>query len=440
MKKIIVKNIRYILSCLKRHYSFGLKPLGMIISNPGLKSRVTPILSIWTLVHSNNLIRPNNLLIITLTLTLFTCTKKETAVLKNTLAPTSENNNVILTDEQYKTVDIELGHVQERVLGGTVSVTGLLDVPPQNLVNITAPFGGFLRSTALLQGMHLTKGQVIAIIENPEYIQLQQDFLDSKGQVEFLETEFQRQQELARENVNAQKTLQKSRADLNSMKTKNNGLRAKLAMLNIDSDKLGPGAIRSTIDLRSPIDGYVTQVNSAIGSFVNPTDVMFQIVDTDHLHAELTAFERDISKIKIGQKIRFTLSNESKERTAKVYLIGREISADRTVRIHGHLDQEDRNLIPGMYLKALIETGGQPLPSLPEDAVVNFEDKNYIFIKGNENKFEQVEVKTGVREGGFVEVTLPENLTTQNTSVVLKGAYKLLSKMKNRETGEDPGH
>ena len=278
-------------------------------------------------------------------------------------------------------------------------------------------------------------------VVNPEYIQLQQDFLDTKSQTEFLETEFHRQEELAKENVNAQKTLQKSRADLNSMKAKNSGLRAKLTMLNIDPDKLGPGVIRSTIALHSPINGYVTQINSAIGSFVNPTDVMFRIVDTEHLHAELTAFERDIPNIKIGQTIRFTLANETKERTAKVFLIGREISADRTVRIHGHLDQEDRDLIPGMYLKAIIETGSQTFPSLPEDAVVNFEDKNYIFIKeSGENTFRQLAVTTGVRENGFVEVKLPDDRNVQNTSVVLKGAYKLLSKIKNRELGEDPGH
>ena len=369
------------------------------------------------------------------------CTKKEGVVAKVSPITTLEQTTVTLTEEQYKTVGIEIGHIENRVLSGTVPLTGMLDVPPQNLVNITAPFGGFLRSTSLLQGMPLVKGQLIAVIENPEYIQLQQDFLDTKSQAEFLEAEFQRQEELARENVNAQKTLQKARADLNSMKAKNNGLRAKLTMLNINPDKLGPGAIRSTIELRSPINGYVTQVNSAIGSFVNPTDVLFRIVDTEHLHAELTAFERDIPKIKIGQKIRFLLANETIDRTAKVFLIGREISADRTVRIHGHLDKEDRDLIPGMYLKAIIETGGKALPSLPEDAVLNFEDKHYIFIKeSSENTFRQIEVTTGVRENGFIEVKLPDDRSVQNTSVVLKGAYKLLSKMKNNELGEDPGH
>ena len=379
---------------------------------------------------TNNYIRAAYLFTL---LALLSCSKKGTgsAVAENP-SPVTQENIVSLTEEQFKSVGIELGRTEERQLNGAVSVTGKLDVPPQNVVNITAPFGGFLRSTSLLQGMHLVKGQIIAVIENPEYIQLQQDFLDTKSQVQFLEAENLRQEELAKESVNSQKTLQKSRADLESMKAKNNGLRAKLKMLNIDADQLGPGAIRSTIELHSPINGYVTQVNSTIGAFVTPTEVMFRIVDTEHLHAELTAFERDIPRIQVGQKIRFTLANETSERTAKVFLIGREITADRTVRIHGHLDREDFNLIPGMYLKAQIETGGHSVPSLPEEAVVSFEDKNYVFVSkvGEAHQFEMVEVSTGIRDSGSVEVHLPEQFDKQST-IVVKGAFNLLSKLKN---------
>ena len=376
------------------------------------------------------------LIIITMVVSFTGCSKKETnSPVVEQVAIMPDQNTVTFTDEQYNTVGIVLGKIENRQLSGTVSVTGMLDAPPQNVVNITAPFGGFLRSTPLLQGMHVVKGQGIAVIENPEYIQLQQDFLDSKSQVEFLEAENIRQEELARESVNSQKTLQKSRADLASMKAKNNGLRAKLKMLNIDAEKLGPGVIRSTIELHSPINGYVTQVNSTIGGFVNPTEVMFRIVDTEHLHAEITAFERDIPQIKIGQKIRFTLANESTERMARVFLIGREISADRTVRIHGHLDHEDLSLIPGMYLKALIETTGQTLPSLPEEAVVNFEDKNYVFVQGASRQFKMVEVNIGTRDNGFIEVALPEGLNNQS-HIVVKGAFNILSKLKNSALDE----
>jgi cobalt-zinc-cadmium efflux system membrane fusion protein len=371
---------------------------------------------------------------------LLSCESKKETAGQTSLQETAATDRVVLTDDQVRSIGIEVDQVQPRVLSGTISVTGMLDVPPQNLVNITAPFGGFLRSTTLLQGMHVMKGQLIAVVENPEYIQLQQDFLDTKSQVEYLEKEFKRQEELAKENVNAQKTLEKSRADLNSMKAKNNGLRAKLGMLNIDPDKLGSQAIRSTIELRSPINGYVTQVQVGVGSFVLPTDVIFRIVDTDHLHAELVAFERDIPKIKIGQKIRFTLANETKERTAKVFLIGREISSERTVRVHGHIDVEDRELIPGMYLKATIEAGGQPVQALPEAAVLNYEDKKYIFVQDYSLTFRQTEVRTGVTDNGYVEVSNLDGTSVGNQKVVIKGAYKLLSKLKNEEFGEDPGH
>jgi cobalt-zinc-cadmium efflux system membrane fusion protein len=375
--------------------------------------------------------------IILISIAVFFCACKKKEAIPEKKEIVSSETSVSVTPEQFKSIGIELGNVGSRMLSGTVSVSGMLDVPPQNLVNITAPFGGFLRSTSLLQGMKVLKGQSIAVIENPEYVRLQQDFLDAKSQVGFLESESQRQQELAKENVNSQKILQKSAADLNSMKAKYSGLRVKLVMLGIDPDRLSPASMRSTIELHSPLNGYVTHINSGVGSFVNPVDVIFQIVDTQHLHAELTAFERDIPKIKIGQLIRFTLSNESVERTARVYLVGREISQDRTVRIHGHIDKEDRDLIPGMYLKAIIETDGQTVSSLPEEAVVNYEDKSFIFVKeGDQNHFSLVEVGTGLRENGFVEITLPSPLTSQNTSVVVKGAYKLLSKMKNGEEDE----
>lgn len=370
-----------------------------------------------------------------LAVVLASCGTKETAPVAEEAAVVSADI-VSVSQEQVVASGIEVGAIESRSLSGSIPVTGKLDVPPQNLVNITAPLGGFLRSTSLLQGMRITKGQIIAVIENPEYIQLQQDYLDTRSQVGFLEAEYQRQKQLAAENVNAQKTLQRSLADLESMKARNNGLHAKLKMLSIDADHLKPESIRSTIDLRSPISGFVTRVNSAIGAFVDPTQVMFTIVDTEHLHAELVCFERDVQRIKIGQKIRFTLGHESQERSATVFLIGREISADRTVRIHGHLDREDSELIPGMYLKAIIQTGSEMLPSLPEVAVLSFEDKEVIFVQDDEIAFRMVEVTTGIRENGYVELILPDDMDKNKIRVVTKNAYKLLSKLKSSDSEE----
>jgi cobalt-zinc-cadmium efflux system membrane fusion protein len=232
------------------------------------------------------------------------------------------------------------------------------------------------------------------------------------------------------------------------MQAKLAGLKARLQLARIDIERLEKGQIQPTINVYAPISGYVTEVNVNLGKYVNPTDVMFEIVDTEHLHAELTVFERDVPKLKIGQKVRFILANELKERMATVYLIGREISTDRTVRIHCHLDKEDRELLPGMYLTAFVETKNEQQPSLPESAVVNYEGKNYIFIKeeGEEHgkkeengaphlHYRAVEVQTGVSELGYVAVMLPQGIDVKTTPVVFKGAYDLLSKWKNSGEG-----
>lgn len=345
-------------------------------------------------------------------------------------------DSVAVSPKQARASGIEIGRIEMRSLSGGIPVTGMLDVPPQNLVNITAPLGGFLRSTSLLQGMRVSKGQLLAVIENPEYIQLQQDYLDTRSQVTFLQEEYERQQQLAAENVNARKTLQKALADLESMKAKNSGLVAKLRMIEIDATTLKPEAIRSSIEIHAPISGFVTRVNSAVGAFIPPTEVMFTIVDTEHLHAELTCFERDIPRIHIGQKIRFQLAHEATERTATVFLVGREINADRTVRVHGHLDKEDRDLMPGMFLKAVIQTGSALLPSLPEEAVLNYEDQEVIFIQLTDDIYRMVEVTTGINENGFTEIIVPGDIDLKKEKVVIRGAYKLLSKLKSSDEEE----
>ena len=351
-----------------------------------------------------------------------------------------ETNSVELTNNQFKVADVTLGKIEMKALSGAIKVNGMLDVPPQNLVSISAPMGGFLKSTELLQGMKVVKGQLIAVMQNAEYIQLQQDYVDNKSQLEYLEAEYKRQEELAKENVNSQKVLLQSKTQYQSMMAKVSGLKSKLSLLGINTIQIESGNFQNTITIYAPISGYVTQVNVNIGMYVNPTDVMFKIVDTEHLHAELTVFEKDVPKLKIGQKVRFTLANETTERIATVYLIGREIREDRTVRIHCHLDKEDIELLPGMYLKAYVEAGTQNVPALPDKAIVNFEGNSYIFVsvpsdKKDNHHFKLVQVTKGVSELGYTEVQLPKEVNAES-SIVINGAFDILAKMKNSEEEE----
>lgn len=384
---------------------------------------------------------------------LISCGSKTTEVVAEEEHHDEMENSVELTDEQFKGAGIEMGKMVQRQISGTIKVNGMLDVPPQQLISVSVPLGGFLKNTDMLQGTRVKKGQIIATIENMDFIQLQQDYLESKSQFQLAQTDYNRQQELAKENVNAKKTLEQAEANYTGLQARQMALREKLKMINIDIASLEAGVISGSINLYSPIDGYVTQVYTNIGKFLSPTDILFEIVDTQHLHAELTVFEKDIPKIKIGQKVRFTLANERVERTATVFLTGREIDKDRTIRIHCHIDKMDPNLLPGMYLKAEVETGGAWVSALPDEAVVDFQGKKYIFVlrdgqlSASKNEkpegvshFEMLEVQTGNSETGYTEILSNENLDVAKLQLVVKGAYSLLSKMKNREDGQEHGH
>jgi cobalt-zinc-cadmium efflux system membrane fusion protein len=349
----------------------------------------------------------------------------------------ADSGTIELTTAQIQTAGIMLGKIERRQISGTVKVNGVLDAPPQQMVSVSIPFGGFLKNTGLLQGSRVKKGQLIAVIENPEYIQIQQDYLEAISQFEFSNADYDRQKELAKENVNAQKAVQQAKSNYKSWLAKKNGLLAKLKMINIDLVSLEEGNITSTANIYSPISGYVTEVNVNIGKFVNPSDILFEIVDTEHLHVELTVFEKDIPKIKLGQKVRFVLANETSDRLATVHLIGREISVDRTIRIHCHIDKEDTDLLPGMYLKANVEISGSLATSLPDEAIIDFEGKKYIFVPmagegHNGRKFEMIEIESGNSELGYTEIAIPARLN-EDTEVVIKGAYSILSKIKNSE-------
>ncbi|SER00898.1 efflux RND transporter periplasmic adaptor subunit [Pedobacter rhizosphaerae] len=355
----------------------------------------------------------------------------------------AESDLVTLTPEQQQVIGITLGYIAQKELSGTTKVNGMLDLPPQSLVSVSTPLEGIVKSTDMLQGMRVKKGALVAVMQNPEFIQMQQDYLDYKSQLQYLKQELDRQEELAKENVNSKKALQKARSEYQSVSARLLGQRTKLSLLNINFKALEAGQILKTFNLYAPIGGYVTQVNTNIGAFASTTDLLFKIADTEHLHAELTVFEKDVPKLKIGQKVRFTLANEEKERLATVYLIGREISKERTVQIHCHLDQEDTQLLPGMYLKAYVESGMNRVDALPDEAIVEFEGKKYVFVaeknperKVAEHQYKMTEVKTGIAENGYTQISFlrPE----QDHQVVIKGTYDLLSKVKNEE--EEHGH
>jgi membrane fusion protein, heavy metal efflux system len=344
----------------------------------------------------------------------------------------TEESTVKLTDAQLQNGKIQIGKAELRSLKGILKVNGVIDVPPQNLISVSFPLGGYLKKTDLLPGMPIKKGQVIATLEDAAYIQLQQDYLTVSAKLDYLQLELARQQELSAQKINAEKTLQQVQSDVRLQQISQKALAEKLRLIGINPNNLTENNMTRTVSIYSPISGYVSKVNVNIGKYLAPTDVMFQLVNTDDLHANLTVFEKDIPKLKIGQKLMVAVpSLPNKMYAAEIILIGRDLNENRAVEVHCHFENEDHKLSPGMFLSAEIQTTETNALTVPNDAVVRFENKYFIFIEKEKGVFEMIEVTLGVADKMNSQVTPLSISDISMLKIVTQGAYAILSKMKN---------
>jgi cobalt-zinc-cadmium efflux system membrane fusion protein len=340
-------------------------------------------------------------------------------------------NIVTLNKAQIANAGIELGKISLQSMPGLLRVNGKIDVPPQNMVSISVPLGGYLKTTSLLPGMHVRKGEVIAVMEDQQYIQLQQDYLTAKAKIGYLENEFRRQQSLNETKASSDKMLQQAEADYQSQKFLIAALAEKLKLVGINIERLNENTISRSINVYSPINGFVSAVKVNIGKYVSPTEVLFELINPSDIHLALKVFEKDISKLFIGQQLKsFTNNDPDKKHPCEIILIGMDISADRSVDVHCHFEDYDKSLIPGTYMNAEIEVKNNKAWVLPEDAVVSFGNKQYIFISKSTSEFIMTEVNTGVIQGGLVEVLNGEAFSQMN--IIKKGAYSLLMSAKNK--------
>ena len=346
---------------------------------------------------------------------------------------------VELRDDQIKLANIQTGSIEMRSLSGNLKVNGLVGVSPENLATVCMPLGGFVKSANLMPGNTVTKGQTLAILENQEFVDIQQNYLEAKSKLEFTEADYKRHAELYKEDVYSQQNLQQVTADYKSLKAQVHALEQKLALIGIDPANLHEDDISRSVAVISPISGYVKAVNINIGKYVAPTDVLFEIVNSDKLYLELTLFEKDADKVAAGQKIHFFINNETEQHEAVIYQTGRSVNTDKTYKVYATVAGNCKNVLPGMYVNAIIEASTDLVTALPAEAIVSFDDKDYIFVF-NKNKMENgkqfseyrmVEIQKGITDGGFTEIILPEGFDVKALRIVIKGAYNLLSAKKN---------
>lgn len=359
------------------------------------------------------------------------CNSNETKI-EETKATTQDGTIVTLTDAQIKNADIQTSKPQLSSISTTLKVNGLVDVPPQNMVSVSFPLGGYLKSTQLLPGMKINKGQSIAVMEDQALIQMQQDYLVAKSKVYFLQKEFERQKILNQTKTSSDKVYEQIASEYQMEKIIFNSLKEKLLMVGLNPTKLNMNNISRSINIHSPINGYVSAVNVNIGKYVNPADILFELINPADLHLALKVFEKDLSSIKIGQKIKaYLVSDTIKTFDAEIILISKNLDANRSALVHCHFENPEHELLPGMFLNAKIEVNNNAAITIPEEAVVRFGNKQYIFVQKTTTQFEMTEIKAGNTANGVTEVItgLPN---FENVTIVTKNAYAVLMKMKNK--------
>ncbi len=355
-----------------------------------------------------------------------------TADIQTNVSPDAENNNeVIVTKEQFSSAGMSLTQIDTAVFYDVVNTKGYLDVPPDKKAFVSTFLGGYIKKINLLPGDKVRKGQVLLTLVNPEYLELQQAYIEVKEELNYLKAEYERQESLAAENIASRKYLEKVRSDYNQALTKFNSLKEKLKLLNINTNDVENNHLTSEIKLLAPISGYIVELNATLGKYMSPSDIILSIINTDHVHLELSVFEKDILKIKKGQIIRFRIPNTGNEiYTGSVFLKGNAVnSKNRSILVHGHVNKNNPEFITGMYVEASILTRKSVAPSLPAKAVIESDNKSFILVLKSEKQdqfiFEKKLIKTGRQSEKNIEVLNPE-VVNKNEKILKNGAFYLL--------------
>jgi len=375
--------------------------------------------------------KPYLYFLLSISLFVFSCTADKAS---EVVEPTSTvlGNGVSFTAKQMEQAGIDTGRMVYKSIDETVQVNGMVDVPPQNIVSISFPMGGYIKSSDVLPGQKISKGGILAIIEDQGLVQLQEDYLIGKSKLQYLEKEYARQEELHKANVNAEKVWQQTQADFQSQKILVKAGAEKLQLVGINPDHLNDQNISRSVALRAPISGFVSKVNMNIGKYVGPTDVLYEIINPDDLHAALTVFQKDLGKVVIGQEVNIRFVEQPNTvYKGKVMLVNQQVDENHGALLHCHFINHPAQLKPGMFLNAGIIINKQSQWLVPEQAVCSYGGKQYIFVAtGSANQFTMEEITTGTMENDLIAVVSGfEKLI--NKAIITHNAFTALGSIKN---------
>ena len=380
---------------------------------------------------------------------IFSCgaDNKTVSATTETETTTEEHENpdeATLTADQMKTIGIELGTIEQKQLTASLKTNGVLKVPNQNKASINSVYSGVIKSLLVQPGNIVSRGQTIATISNPQFIQVQGDYLGINSRIILAEQEYNRQKELNAGNAGALKNLQAADAELKALRTSRSSLLQQIQLMGINPSSISNGRLVSVLSVRSPISGVVSNVNVKMGSYVDVSTVVAEVVDNSRLHLDLFVYEKDLPKLKNKQTIHFTVTNNpGKEYDAEIFSLGSSFENEsKAVSVHAMVKGDKTGLIDGMNITANISLDKATLPAIPTEAIVNYQGQDYIFIvdsvdtKNNITHFKRIPVVKGTSDIGYSEITLLKEIIA-DAKVVTKGSFFILAKQTNTEGHSD---
>ena len=341
--------------------------------------------------------------------------------------PATIASQVQLTDSQLKSAELETVKLVSKNVSQIMKLSGTVEVMPQQAITVSSPMAGFVRQIKWMPGMDVVKGQLLVRMEDQEFIRIQQEYLDVKNTLKYAKIDYERQLQLSKNQAASDKILQAAEEKVMSNQILLKSLSEKLKLININPATLSPESISSYVSVLSPVSGTITNVDVNTGKYVNAGDNMIQIVDKSGLRLVLKAFEKDLPGLSKGLKlVAYSNTNPSEKMRGKIEYIVKNVSEDGYAKIICIFENSSKNIVPGMYMNAEVESENAQKWILPDEAIVRFEGKEFVFIDKGNKSYDFHEVKTGWKENGWTEIVDHESL--ESSSIVSKGAYTLLMK------------
>ena len=343
------------------------------------------------------------------------------------------SNIVQLTKEQASLAQLELAPIEQGKMKGMTHLNGVIDVPPTGIASVSIPMGGYIQDINLIPGTFVKKGQVLATVKDPAYVQLQENYLATKAKLSYLQQDLDRQKTLLTQEAVSKKSFQQIQADYNTNAIQLKALSEQLKLINIQPENLTTEKMSSLVQLVAPIAGYISKVNINRGKYVTPSDILLEIINPNDIHAAITIYEKDIANFKVGMKGTVTLTQDpAKKYPVSVLAVAHNINEDKTALLHCHFEKIPANVLPGMFLTAdmVVETKDAVL--IPIVSVQRFQGKDYIFIQSAENVFEVKEIQVIQSNATFVTVSNTDANAWIGKQIVVKNAFSLLGKLMNK--------